>query len=91
MSKPDLLLGPFGSRWMDTLATTNKTHASEIQKLLDFNAELVAALEPFAKCCEHIKDEEDEEEWAKFFLLVKDYRRAKAALDKYKEYKDNTK
>lgn len=43
-------------------------------------AEARGALEPFANCCEHITDDEDDEEWAKFRLLIKDYRRAKAAL-----------
>ncbi len=45
MSEPDLLLGPLGSQWMDTLTATNKTHASEIKRLRELNAELVAALE----------------------------------------------
>lgn len=43
-------------------------------------AELEEALEPFAKCCEQISDDESEEEWAKFRLIIKDYRRARAAL-----------
>lgn len=39
------------------------------------------ALEPFAKCAaEWIPPEDDDEEWAKFRLLVKDYRRAHAAF-----------
>lgn len=38
------------------------------------------ALQPFAACCDHIRDDEDDEEWAKFRLLVKDYRRARAAV-----------
>lgn len=39
------------------------------------------ALEPFAKCCEDwISDDEDDEEWAKFRLLIKDYRRASVAM-----------
>ncbi len=42
---------------------------------------LAAALQPFAECCEHIADDEDPEEWAKFRLLVKHYRAARAALD----------
>lgn len=45
--------------------------------------ELVEALEPFAKCCEQIADDEVDEEWAKFRLLIKDYRRARAALAKH--------
>lgn len=38
------------------------------------------ALRPFADCCEYIDDAEDGEEWAKFRLLIKDYRAARAAL-----------
>ena len=41
---------------------------------------LRGALRPFAECCEQISDDEDDEEWAKFRLLIKDYRRARAAL-----------
>jgi len=38
------------------------------------------ALEPFAKCAaDWIPDDEDEEEWAKFRLLVKDFHRARSA------------
>jgi predicted Zn-ribbon and HTH transcriptional regulator len=38
------------------------------------------ALRPFAECVSQIKATEDDEEWAKFRLLVKDYRRAARAL-----------
>ena len=38
------------------------------------------ALKPFADCCEYISDDEDDEEWAKFRLLIKDYRRAREAI-----------
>lgn len=41
---------------------------------------ITEALKPFADCCEQIGTSEDDEEWAKFRLLVKDYRRAHAAL-----------
>lgn len=41
---------------------------------------LQEALVPFAKCCDQIADDEDGEEWAKFRLLVKDYRLARTAL-----------
>ena len=44
----------------------------------------VEALEPFAACMEYIASDEDDEEWAKFRLLVKDYRRADAILSKVK-------
>ena len=42
--------------------------------------ELEEALQPFAKCVEQIKATEDDEEWAKFRLLIKDYRRAARAV-----------
>lgn len=40
------------------------------------------ALKPFADCVDQIGDDEDDEEWAKFRLLIKDYRRAKSAYDR---------
>lgn len=42
---------------------------------------LLDALEPFAKCCEQISDDEPDHEWAKFRLTIGDYRRAKAAME----------
>lgn len=45
------------------------------------NEALMAALEPFAKCCEQIADSEPDDEWAKFRLTIGDYRRAKVALE----------
>ena len=42
---------------------------------------LKAALEPFATCCEQISVDEVDEEWAKFRLLVGDYRRVKTIYD----------
>lgn len=39
------------------------------------------ALKPFADCVDQIDADEDDEEWAKFRLLIKDYRRARAALN----------
>jgi len=43
-------------------------------------AVLEDALKPFADCVEQINPEEDDEEWAKFRLLIKDYRRAADAI-----------
>jgi hypothetical protein len=40
----------------------------------------IDALRPFAACCEQIDPNEDGEEWAKFRLLIGDYRRAASAL-----------
>lgn len=42
---------------------------------------LRSALKPFADCCEQIAADESDEEWAKFRLLIKDYRAARAAID----------
>ncbi|OHC97723.1 MAG: hypothetical protein A2792_09820 [Sphingomonadales bacterium RIFCSPHIGHO2_01_FULL_65_20] len=58
--------------------TTNSTYlmgraADEIERLRD-------ALKPFADCCDQIADDEDDEEWAKFRLLIKDYRAARDAF-----------
>jgi hypothetical protein len=44
--------------------------------------ECLAALKPFADCIEHINPEEDDEEWAKFRLLIKNYRQAAATFKK---------
>lgn len=41
---------------------------------------VIEALTPFADCCDQIADDESDEEWAKFRLLIKDYRRARAAI-----------
>lgn len=46
-------------------------------------AELVEALKPFADCVEQISDDEDDEEWAKFRLLIKDYRRAAKTISRH--------
>jgi hypothetical protein len=44
--------------------------------------EIIEALQPFADCIEHINPEEDDEEWAKFRLLIKHYRRAAQVVAK---------
>lgn len=38
------------------------------------------ALKPFADCCDQIAESESDEEWAKFRLLIGDYRRARDAI-----------
>lgn len=43
-------------------------------------AALRAALKPFADCVDQIGPDESDQEWAKFRLLIGDYRRAAAAL-----------
>lgn len=50
------------------------------EKLVARIEQLEAALRPFADCAAQIDSEESDEEWAKFRLLIKDYRRARAAL-----------
>lgn len=52
-----------------------------ILPVLDENIKLKTALKPFADCCEQIDCTEDDEEWAKFRLLVSDYRRARNAMN----------
>lgn len=47
---------------------------------------LAEALEPFANCVEQIDAEEDDEEWAKFRLLIKHYRAAAKALAAYRKF-----
>jgi predicted Zn-ribbon and HTH transcriptional regulator len=47
---------------------------------MEENERLREALQPFANCVEQIKATEDDEEWAKFRLLIKDYRRAAKAV-----------
>lgn len=42
---------------------------------------LRSALKPFADCCEQINADEDDEEWAKFRLLIKNYRHARDAME----------
>lgn len=54
--------------------------AAEIERLTARMGELEAALKPFADCVDQINDDEDDEEWAKFRLLIGDYRRARRAL-----------
>ena len=58
------------------LARTPKASAQgvgEVERLRE-------ALKPFADCCDQIAEDESDEEWAKFRLLIGDYRRARAAL-----------
>lgn len=38
------------------------------------------ALHPFAECCDQIDEAEDDNEWAKFRLIISDYRAANKAL-----------
>lgn len=51
---------------------------------------LRAALKPFAECVEQISDDESDEEWAKFRLLVGDYRRAADAVRALNTTKDQS-
>lgn len=53
-----------------------------LEEVLASYAEMVVALQPFAECCDQIAPEEDDEEWAKFRLVIYEYRRARAALIK---------
>jgi hypothetical protein len=59
-------------------ATRNDTDTKAITAVPD----MIAALLPFAQCVDQIAVTEDGEEWAKFRLLIKDYRAAAEALRK---------
>jgi len=53
--------------------TAATRRAEQAERML---AEAVEALQPFAECVEQISADESGEDWAKFRLLIKDYRRA---------------
>lgn len=55
--------------------------AAAIARLSAKYEALAKALKPFADCAEQIADTEDDEEWAKFRLLIKHYRQAAKALE----------
>lgn len=57
-----------------------RTALSAAEPAIRGDEQIVAALKPFADCVEHIRDDEPDDEWAKFRLLIGDYRRARAAL-----------
>jgi len=63
----------------------NRFLRRELDEVRAAVAELVEALKPFADCVEQISDDEDDEEWAKFRLLIKDYRRAVKAFSRHQE------
>ena len=69
------------------IATLRNAAPSLIQSARN-EARMREALEPFAACCQQIADDESDEEWAKFRLLIKDYRRARAALNPEQEVSD---
>lgn len=48
---------------------------------------LIEALRPFANCVEQIDPSEPDGEWAKFRLLIGDYRRAAKALENVREWR----
>lgn len=68
--------------WMDVDDYTirNLAKAAIEASHAQYVPELVEALQPFANCCEEIGKEESSQEWAKFRLLIGDYRRAHQAL-----------
>lgn len=65
---------------LEASGNVNQYLASRNQTLSLEATRLRAALKPFADCCDQIADDEDDEEWAKFRLLIKDYRAARAAM-----------
>lgn len=65
---------------LDGMASTCRQAATALAAQAEEIERLRGALKPFADCCDQIDDSEDDEEWAKFRLLIKDYRAAKSAL-----------
>ena len=68
----------------------DQTATAVIQAYGDARADAARreALAPFAECAEQIVSIEDDEEWAKFRLLIKDYRHARTTLAKIKDATD---
>lgn len=73
--------------WNSCLEDVVKAMQSAEQQPAPDVSGLVEALEPFAKCADELDgapedgiDPADDDEWAKFRLLVSDFRRARAAL-----------
>jgi hypothetical protein len=70
---------------VDEVAAAMQSQLTAAQALIEQQRQeierLRVALKPFAQCVEQINASESDEEWAKFRLLIKDYRRAQAALE----------
>lgn len=64
-----------GTTWLGSV-----TPAAAFSQAADSIERLRAALQPFADCNAQIADTEPDEEWAKFRLLVKNYRLAHGVL-----------
>ncbi|WP_324694553.1 hypothetical protein [Novosphingobium sp. RL4] len=83
--------GEGGMAW-DVIGMANAELVAHLRNLVpailamaEENKRLREALEPFAECCDQIADTEDDGEWAKFRLLVRNYRTARRALGKEPE------
>jgi len=61
-----------------TNAEKQKAHR---RRMAEKMARMREALKPFADCVDHIDKSESDDEWAKFRLTIRDYRRAYAALN----------
>lgn len=57
----------------EILAALHSTSEGRVEQMRE-------ALKPFADCCEFIDENEDDDEWAKFRLVIKNYRDARDAL-----------
>lgn len=68
-----------GDRW-EVITPLPAPNHFDCTRCLAAPNEMAEALRPFAECAAQIADTEDDEEWAKFRLLVKDYRRAARAI-----------
>lgn len=73
--------------WEYLPASTQELFRGQALAALDASPikEMAEALEPFAACVDQIKPGESDEEWAKFRLLVQDFRRARTALSSYRK------
>lgn len=65
----------------ELLADWNSREGGLVADLLAENERLREALRPFSDCCDQIGDDESDAEWAKFRLLISDFRRARQALE----------
>ena len=79
------LAGCLGCTVDSLLGENTYREAQEIQKLREENERLKVAIKPFADCADELDGNEyrpapPDEEWAKFRLVVSDYRKARAAL-----------
>lgn len=72
------------------LETREKELHGQLDRMIDRWEKITAAAMPFGKCVEQISEDEPNDEWAKFRLLVGDYRRLAEALNLTVDQTDNS-